>query len=542
MRASSQHLSAGRLAWLVGYAGVTFLSFPHPIGERVVDLGVPLAWAGPALLLLGLEGLPARRAAALAFGASLVAHAAILHWIWVVTVVYGHAHPAVGVLGPLGLGAYIAVFTAAFAGLHTRLARAGWGSPFSPFSPFVVAALWTALDQLRSVALSGFPWATLGYAQHGNPLLLALAPFTGVYGLSFVTVLGGAALARLVRARRSPRSSNLAAGVALATVLAAHVAGWLLRAVEPPEPTQTVRVAVLQGNISQGVKWSREWYERTLAVYEELSRRAVAQGAELIVWPETAVPGVIETDTRDTERLAAFVRETGAVFVLGAVGLERLGAGEPLRVYDSAFLVNAQGTFTDRYDKSHLVPFGEYIPFQDLLGRFIKAIARGVAETRVTAGAGPRPVELDAPRSGRLTAGVAICYELIFPDVVRRFVRDGAEMLLAITNDAWYGRTVAPYQFLAITALRSAETRVWTARAANTGVSAIIDARGRVREQTRIFERDLLVADVPRRPAPVGGSFYARHGDVFAAACWLVVAGTWLAARRLEGKTGGGGA
>ncbi len=160
----------------------------------------------------------------------------------------------------------------------------------------------------------------------------------------------------------------------------------------------------------------------------------------------------------------------------------------------------------------------------------------------MTAGPGPRPVELSPPRSGRLTAGVPICYELLFPDLVRRFVRDGAEVLLAITNDAWYGRTGAPYQFLAITALRSAETRVWTARAANTGVSAIIDARGRVREQTRIFERDLLVADVPRRPAPVGGSFYARHGDLFAAACWLAVAGIWLAARVRKGTAGGGGA
>jgi apolipoprotein N-acyltransferase len=525
-----------RLAWLAGYAGVTFLSFPHPIGERVLDLGVPLAWAGPALLLLGLEGLPARRAAALAFGASLVAHAAILHWLWIVTVVYGHAHPAVGVLGPLGLGSYIAAFTAAFAGLNKRLARAGWGSPFA------AAALWTALDHLRSFALSGFPWATLGYAQHGNPALLALAPFTGVYGLSFVTVLGGAALARLARARRSPRRNTLVAGAALATVLAAHAAGLLLRTAEPPDPAETVRVAVLQGNIPQGVKWSREWYQRTLGVYEDLSRSAAAQGAELIVWPETAVPGVIDADARQTEHLAAFVRETGAVFVLGAVGLERRAGGEPARVYDSAFLVDAQGVFTDRYDKSHLVPFGEYIPLQDLLGRFLKAIARGVAEVRVTAGAGPRPVELDLPRTGRLTAGVPICYELIFPDVVRRFVRGGAEMLLAITNDAWYGRTGAPYQFLAITALRSAETRVWTARAANTGVSAIIDARGRVREQTRIFERDLLVADVPRRPAPVGGSFYARHGDLFAAACWLVVAGIWLAARIRKGTAGGGGA
>jgi len=128
---------------------------------------------------------------------------------------------------------------------------------------------------------------------------------------------------------------------------------------------------------------------------------------------------------------------------------------------------------------------------------------------------------------------VPICYELLFPDLVRRFVNDGGEMLFAITNDAWYGRTGAPHQFLAMTALRSAETRVWTARAANTGVSAIIDARGRVRQRTRIFERDWLQADVPIRSAPTGGTFYTRYGDVFAWTCWAMSAlGLWQARRR----------
>jgi apolipoprotein N-acyltransferase len=127
-----------------------------------------------------------------------------------------------------------------------------------------------------------------------------------------------------------------------------------------------------------------------------------------------------------------------------------------------------------------------------------------------------------------VNAGVPICYELLFPDLVRRFVDDGAQVLFAITNDAWYGRTGAPYQFLAMTALRSAEARVWTARAANTGVSAIIDARGRVRSRTRIFERDWLAVDVPLRPAPIGGSFYTRYGDVFAWACWMGIAGLGL--------------
>ena len=178
------------------------------------------------------------------------------------------------------------------------------------------------------------------------------------------------------------------------------------------------------------------------------------------------------------------------------------------------------------------MPFGEYVPFATLLGRVFEAVARGMADTAVTPGEGPRPLHLPLPGGdgARLTAGVLICYEILFPDLVRRFVRDGAEMFFAITNDAWYGRTGAPYQFLAITALRSAETRVWTARAANTGVSAIIDARGRVRARTRIFERDWLQADIPLRPAPVGGSFYTRHGDVFAWACWAVLAAAGLAA------------
>jgi apolipoprotein N-acyltransferase len=291
-------------------------------------------------------------------------------------------------------------------------------------------------------------------------------------------------------------------------------------------------VAVLQGNIDQGVKWSPDWYERSLAVYEDLTRRARAAGAEVVVWPETAVPGAMVEDGGGNARLAALARETGASLVVGAVGFEPPRSGGEPRVYDSAFLVDPGGVFRDRYDKSHLVPFGEYIPFQDLLGRFLVAVARGIASSGVTAGPAPRALELLLPGGGRLTAGVPICYELIFPDVVRRFVRDGAEMLLAITNDAWYGRTGAPYQFLAITALRSAETRVWTARAANTGVSAFIDARGRVRERTRIFERGWLVADVPRRPAPAGGSFYTRFGDVFAWGCWLALLACPFAARR----------
>ena len=393
---------------------------------------------------------------------------------------------------------------------------------------------------MRSFAFTGFPWATLGYAQHQNPALMPLVAWTGVYGLSFLSVLGGAAVSRFFEPARlapdsppapSPRRPRWDAWAALGAVVLAHALGALLGASRAALDWPTVRIAVLQGNIDQGVKWSPEWAERTLAIYEELTRAAVAEGAEIVVWPETAAPGSLDADPALRGRVAALAAETRAFLVVGAVGVDGLDpvSGQPtgpgeVKLYDSAYLIDAAGRGLDRYDKTHLVPFGEYLPFRGILGGFIRAIATGSAGRDVTAGKSPRSVVLPGVGMGdgepAVTVGVPICYELLFPDLVRRFVGDGADVLLAITNDAWYGRTGAPYQFLVMTAMRSAEGRVWTARAANTGVSALIDERGRVREQTRIFERDFLVGEVPVRPPGVDDSFYVRHGDLFAWVCW----------------------
>ncbi len=497
-----------RVLALGGYALVSFLCFPHPVAGGVLDLGWLLAWLAPGLLWLGVGDLAPRRAAWLGGLAGLLAHSLILHWIFVVTVFYGEAPFVVGLLAPVILALYIAFFTA------TAAAGAAWLGARRLASPFALAALWTVVDHLRASLWTGFPWATLGYAQHLNPGLMGLAPYTGVYGLSFVTVLGSSALLAVARDRRGTRATALA----LAAVAAAHLPGALVEGGDAG--AETVRIAVVQGNIDQGVKWSPEWAQRTLEIYEELSRGAAGEGAELIVWPETAVPGAVELDDELRARLSRLARETGATLVVGAVGLEPAPQPGGLAYFDSAFAVEPEAGFVDRYDKTHLVPFGEYVPAG--LRWVVSAVARGVAPVGVTPGDRPRGLELALP--GRsLRAGIPICYELLFPDLVRRFVADGAAVLLGITNDAWYGRTGAPFQFLAITALRSAEGRVWTARAANTGVSAFIDARGRVRVQTPIFERGYRVADVPLRPPPRGGSFYTRHGDLFAAGCWIGV-------------------
>lgn len=505
-----------------GYAVASFLSFPQAVGGGALDLGLVFAPLGPLLLILALAGLPLRRAAALGFAAGLAAHAAILHWIYVVTVVYGHGAPAIGVIAVLLLAGFVAGFTALFA------AGAAWLEARRLAAAPTLAALWVAVDHLRGFAFTGFPWATLGYAWHGNGALLALVPWTGVYVLSFVAVLAGAGAADVLRGR--PRRGI----AALVAVCALHGAGLALGAEAGASRPETLRLAVLQGNIEQGVKWSTDWADRTWEIYASLTRAAVAQGARVVVWPETAVPGSPDADLDLRSRLSELARSSGATLVAGAVGVDGFdpvteSAIGPVRFYDSAFLIAPDGTFEERYDKAHLVPFGEYVPLRWLLGRFVKAIATGVTTGDVTAGAGPRALPLlpgaGAGSSERVSAGVPICYELLFPDLVRRFGGDGARVLLAITNDAWYGRTGAPYQFLAITAMRAAETRTWVARAANTGVSAFIDERGRVRERTRIFERDFLVRDVPLRAPGEEPTFYVRHGDVFAGACWLWLAG-----------------
>ncbi len=516
-----------RTGWLLLHVAVTFLAFPQPWGGRVVDLGGGLAWLLPLTAGAVVHGLAPRRAFGVGLVAGVLAHGAVLHWIWVVTVRYGHAPPLVGVLAPLLLAVYPGLFQACWSAALAALCGRRLGARLALAAPWALAAGWAALDHGRTFVLSGFPWASLGYAQHATPLL-ALAPWTGVVGLSFATVLGSFGALGLVRPALVPAIGRRAGALALlgAAVLVATARGvWA-----PPPTGDPIQVAVIQGNIEQGVKWSPDWAERTLAIYAGLTRRAAQQGAELVAWPETAVPGAPDADPELAERLAGLARETGTTLVVGAVGVEPTEDDAPPRLFDSAFVITEQG-LQDRYDKAHLVPFGEYLPLRGLLGRFVRAIATGSAGRDVTAGGGPRAVRVPL-RRGEVRLGLPVCFELLFPDLMRRFAADGAQALIALTNDAWYGRTGAPYQFLAITALRAAESGLWIARAANTGASARIDGRGRVRSRTAIFESEVLVGAVPLRRPDEGPTFYVRHGDLFAWSCWAFALGFLVLARR----------
>ncbi len=533
---SDDEIPRARRGALALFGVFTFLAFPHELplagglaGIESIDLGVLLAWLVPAVLAVGIDGLTPRRAARAAFWASLLGHTVFFYWFMVVTVRYGGMPLVLGVLAPIVPALYVSVFTAFFAWAWTRI-----GSR-SAAGMLVGASLWVALDWARCHFLGGFPWGTLGYALHLDLPLLAWTRWAGVYGLSFAAVAVGLAAAQSWLDRSTSAHRRFA--VTLGVVLAAHAIGFVMMGeVEETPGHSTVRVAAIQGNIDQGEKWEADRKTRILATYLRLSEEAAAGDVEVdwIVWPETAVPGLIEHDPGLRSRLAVLARRYDVSLVVGGMGVEIDEDGRRYSAFfDSAFQFDPNGTVRDRYDKTHLVPFGEFVPLRGFLGHFFQSLARGLSSTDVTAGHAPRNMQLIATGEGpaRIPVGVPICYELLFPHLVRQFAAQGARVLLAITNDAWYGRTGAPHQFLAMTAMRAAENGLPTVRAANTGISAVIDGRGKVVSASPLFEEAIVIGEVALPAEHAKATFYARYGDVFAWGCVVVSVGSLIRSR-----------
>ncbi|MBI2081145.1 MAG: apolipoprotein N-acyltransferase [candidate division NC10 bacterium] len=480
----------------------------------------PVAFLGLLPLLVAAAGEPPARAAWLGFASGMAFALLSIPWVVVTMVRYGQM-PVWGAGGVLlALAAYLACYPAAFTFALSRF-------PLPPAAfPVGAAALWTALEYLRTYALSGFPWNLLGYSQLPNLPFAQVATVTGVYGISFLLVLASAAAAAPLLPGASPRGvwgTITAAGLLIG---AAHGAGlWALRGADAAAPAP-LRVGVVQGNIEQALKWSPAALDLTLDTYSRLSAQAAAAGADLIVWPETAAPLLLRHDPVRLAYVRALAQSLGRPVLVGAPDR---AAGEPIRLQNSAMLFGPDGRLLAKYDKMHLVPFGEYVPLKPLLF-FVDKVATGIGDF--------------VPGESRTVFGVpggtfaaSICFEVIFPAEVRAAVAGGAEFLVNITNDAWFGRSAAPAQHLRMAAFRALETRRYLARAANTGISAAVDPYGRVLRSTGLFEEAVLVEGVrPRRDLTP----YVRFGDWFAAAASLAAAGwmlrAWAAERRAAGR------
>lgn len=454
----------------------------------------------------------------LGLASGAVYFAGTLYWIPGVIQTYGGLNGLVAVLVGLALVAYLALYPALFAVVTGRLAgRVGRRAAF--FAP----AIWVATEYARGWVLGGFPWVLLGYSQASVLPIAQLASLCGVYGLSALVSGASGALAYAVLARGRRRVAALvAAGAAVAVPAvwgAARLADDVLIRQGAP-----ISVALVQGNIAQDQKWDRAHANAIFRTYLELSREAAEKGARLIIWPESATPFFFEETEVGRESIRQLAADTRATLLFGSDQIEHT---TPPKYFNAAYLVGPDGETKAVYRKIHLVPFGEYVPFKRLLF-FASPLVESVSDFS----AGDEAVMLPAD-GHRLST--AICYEIVYPALIRQFVLAGSELLTTITNDAWYGRTSAPHQHFEQAAMRAIEQGRYLARSANTGISAIVDPYGRTVVRSALFERTVLVGEARLL---TGRTVYGRTGDLLAYACLALTLALGLVGT--IGRTSGG--
>jgi apolipoprotein N-acyltransferase len=489
------------------------------------------------------------RSFALGLATGAVYFAGTLYWITRVMMLYGGLQGWVAVLVNAALVAYLALFPAIFAMVMRRL-LAAQGSSAMVFAPFV----WTATELGRAHLFTGFPWVLLGYSQVAVLPVAQLASVVGVFALSALVAASSAALAfaalnRMNVASGFSRTWNRTftpylpfAGVA-AIVLA--TAAWGSARVKTSELTRegsAVRIGLIQGNVEQSERENPARQPAIFQNYLRMTRQAIGEGAELVLWPESSTPFYFEEDRPGAEQVRTLARQAHVPILLGSdqIGWEtKNGQRVPTKYYNSAFLVRADGTTAGFYRKMHLVPFGEYVPLKQLFF-FAAPLVQAVSDFSPGESAALLDVRLKPDATNKADAtnresgtehlmSTAICYEIVYPDLVRQFVVAGSELLSTITNDAWFGRTSAPYQHFAQASMRAIEEGRYLVRSANTGISGIVDPYGRVLLETRLYEAAVVVGEARfLRDATV----YSRVGDVFAYASVVLTAAALLLARR----------
>jgi apolipoprotein N-acyltransferase len=492
-----------------------FLSFPK-FGSGI------LAWVALVPLFHALRDAKPWEGFKTGFLTGLIAHAGILYWISYVVVQYGYLPAYAGIAAVFLLAAYLSLYTACFAmGVVFLRAR---GNAVYLSAPL----LWTVLEFARSHLLTGFPWENLAYSQYLFGNIIQIADITGTYGITFVIVLINAVLYNVLTAQFR-RGRYPAAEIATACAILVVIYGYgYFRTAEIHESLKkaaTVEVALVQGNIDQNIKWDARYQSETLDIYRTLSLRAIPAQGGLIVWPETAAPFYFEHPGPLREAVLDVARISGRPLLFGSPCYEE-GKGK-VSFMNSAYLLRSDGVVTGRYDKVHLVPYGEYVPLRKLFP-FIGKLVAGVGDFRP--GKGFDPLVSDGRR-----LGVLICYEAIFPEATRAYKHKGADLLVNITNDAWFGRTSAPYQHLSMTVLRAVETRLYLVRAANTGISAVIDPTGKILSRTNIFERTVLKGGIKFIDEK---TFYAAYGDWFVYLCGIVLIPYYYIKRRRKKNAG----
>ena len=484
----------------------------------------PLAVLATALLcwLLSWPG-PVRRVGAQAgFWFGMTFFAGSVYWVVPVMQHYGGLSWMVALSVLVLFVALLAAFFAGFSALVQHLVNQLGAGPALILAP----AVWVGAELARGHVLTGFPWVRLGNALHTIPALLQLASVTGIYGLSFLLLALASSLALLARpALRATGAIYLSLLLLMAVGIFAWGSARADRLRGEAEASRGIGVACVQGNVPQDHKWSREAADEILARHLELTRLAASRGAELVVWAESSLPFPLRRHAEFSNRVRQAARDTGSALIIGSLDWRPTGQ-DGRQVYNSAFLVSAGEPVRLAYDKVHLVPFGEYVPLRRVLF-FASKLVEEVGE--LSAGNGQQHLAAGSGVQGLPGLGILICYEIIFPGLARQAVNDGAQVLLTLTNDAWFGNTAAPHQHFSEAVIRAVETGRWVVRAANTGISGIIAPSGDVAARTELGVATLAQAEIYPRSER---TLYVRLGDVFAWACVILTAVVVVLGRR----------
>ena len=518
--------SLARSLALAGASGLFLpLSFPKS------DLGL-LAWVALVPLHWALDGKSKLQAFWIGWLSGTIAFTGIMAWVVTAMHTYGKV--------PLVISYGLMLLLAAYLGLYVGLYSAGavWFQILIPrYGLFALPCLWVTLELTRTYALSGLPWGLLGYSQYRQLEVIQIADHMGIYGVSFLIVLMNVTLAELLAwlmpLRRNFRPARLpwelmAMTALLMTLSWQYSLGILSEAPFAGIPRSSISIGVVQPNVDQAVKWDTAYREETLARFDRLTEQ-LGPATDLAVWPEAATPFVFEREPVYQLQLIGLANRTKTPILFGSPALRYYPDRRPY-LMNSAYLLSPDGQVLGRYDKQHLVPFGEYIPFKSSFLSFLDKLVEGIGDfeagpgsTVLTLAPKAEPTSSGAtgtpPRAVKF--GVAICYEVIFPNLVRQFAANGAEFLVTVTNDAWFGQSAAASQHFSMVVFRSVENHLAFARSANTGISGFIDPFGRIVEATPVFTEQAVKATMQVwRP----DTFYSRHGDVFAYGCAIICA------------------
>jgi apolipoprotein N-acyltransferase len=492
------------------------LSFPHLNLEF-------LAWIAFVPLFFTLQNKSKNKAFLLSYLSGIMFWFGIIYWLIHVTF-----------LGSVLLVLYLALYFGIFGFIITRYSLLS-----TRYSIIFVSSAWVLLEYLRSHLFTGFGWALLGYSQYLNLPAIQIADSTGVWGVSFLVMMVNVFVYNIIRyascAMRKKQRKSLSLISCLLPLLFLFLSfGYGFYKLRTTHNTQhtALKISVIQGNVPQAIKWKKAAAGEILKRYFGLSRLVADDNPDLIIWPESALPGILGEDTHLTESLEALVNEIQIPLLLGVVSLDKND------YYNSSILISKQNKFIQRYDKIHLVPFGEYIPLKRIFG-FLETI---VPIGDFIPGKEYTVFSLDARRTTHDARrfSVLICFEDIFPQISRQFARRGADFLVNMTNDAWFGNTSSPYQHLSASVFRAVENGVYLVRAANTGISGFITSEGRIEpliehdSGKQTFISGYKTKDIFLKINQ--GSFYTQWGDWFILVCGMMAMYGFIMAKtsRLE--------